>query len=103
MVWRVRFQKRIGRSAAKADVTVAASTKTISAVLRMTLPCWHASFDRLALLAPRLMAPDFMVLPLLVRQPVLLRGRPDARFSLASTLDRVKMPNCGEFVRASLR
>src|SRR5437016_4825146 len=43
MVWRVKFQKRIGRSAAKADVTVAASTKTKRAVLRMTLPCWPAS------------------------------------------------------------
>src|SRR5882724_12602039 len=42
MVWRVKFQKRIGRSAAKADVTVAASRKTIRAVLRMTLPCMAA-------------------------------------------------------------
>src|SRR5258705_280520 len=41
MVWRVKFQKRVGRSAAKADVTVAASTKTRRAVLRMTLPCGH--------------------------------------------------------------
>src|SRR5258705_3406975 len=39
MVWRVKFQKRIGRSVAKADVTAAASRKTIRAVLRMTLPC----------------------------------------------------------------
>src|SRR5882672_4005874 len=84
MVWRVKFQKRIARSAAKADVTVAASRKTRRAVLRMTLPCGR-----------------FLVA---LRQPGLRRhplGAARRELSLSSTPDRVKMPNCGEFVRAS--
>src|SRR5262245_1505489 len=69
MVWRVRFQNRVGRSAASATVQVAASVKRVRAVLRMTLALHSEGRFR-----------GF--------QP---------RQSLTPTPRRVKMPHCDEF------